>query len=844
MELLAPAGDEAALHAAVCAGADAVYLGFASFGARAGAQNFDAEALARAVEYAHLHRVRVYVTVNTLVKQSEMEALTKVLATVAACKADAVIVQDMGVLRVARELFPALALHASTQMAIHTAAGVRFAASRGIRRAVLARECSLATVAQAARTGVEIEVFAHGALCSSVSGQCLLSSMAGGRSGNRGRCAQPCRQAVTLGHTGAALLSMKDLCLRDHLPALQQAGVTALKIEGRLKRPEYVAVVTESYRRALDALARGTFAPADEAEQNALLQIFHRGGFTKGHLMGAEDADLCAIARVGHGGVLIGRVLSAQGGRATVRLQAPLNDGDSLRVEAAADVELRYAGHSQSTQAVLRLRPGEAVRAGDAVYKTTDAMQMAAAQALAEPTIPLWLTARICIGEPLRLTATDGESAVQATGEIAQTPVQRALTAEDIVRQVSKLGDTPFALQAVPTVETDGAFAPVSALNALRRDAVGLLADARRNLFAAQASKPAKPQGTLQRETLPNWGWAQEARRPDAKHSTGICLWGGVAQTEPGLTALPSCAIRGINDAPFDKPGLAKPLAHADVGVHTLAVQFTEALLGKEFLEAGANLLLYAPRDWREPMLSEGLRALPPRVWLALPPQLSEADYAALWPHLQANAAGLDGVVLGSVGQLGWTFPLPVALGDGVPISNRAAAQELLGSRIAFCILWPELSKDDLAALAPSEFPSLLRVYGRERVMLLNHCPERVARGLAQGRAECARCAPEHPACARRNPALTDRRGYRFPLMRIRTSQGCVVEVYNALPTDLSRYEAQRRAFTAGMLLSFTDEPAEGQVAITARFAALLRTGRAEPAMVPATAGHFQRGVE
>ncbi len=191
MELLAPAGDEAALRAAVCAGADAVYLGLQRFGARASAANFDAEALEKAVAYAHLHHVRVYVAVNTLVRQAELPAAFDALQTIAACRADAAIVQDMGVLRMAREAFPSLALHASTQMGLHSAGGARFAAAHGASRVVLARECTLQTVREVAQTGVAVEVFAHGALCAGVSGQCLLSAMAGGRSGNRGRCAQP-----------------------------------------------------------------------------------------------------------------------------------------------------------------------------------------------------------------------------------------------------------------------------------------------------------------------------------------------------------------------------------------------------------------------------------------------------------------------------------------------------------------------------------------------------------------------------------------------------------------------------------------------------------------------------
>jgi putative protease len=344
MELLAPAGGAEALRAAVCAGADAVYLGYARFGARAAAANFDAEALEAAVAYAHLYRVRVHVTVNTLVKPGEEEAVCEALRVIAACRADAVIVQDAGVLRMAREMFPALEIHASTQMGIHTAAGARFALARGARRVVLARECDLRTIAEVAATGADTEVFVHGALCASVSGQCLLSSMAGGRSGIRGRCAQPCRQPLRYAGETAAWLSTRDLCLRDRLPQLAAAGVKALKIEGRLKKPEYVAVVTESYRRALDALAKGNFAPADEQERESLLQIFQRGGFTEGHACGAQDAALCSVRRVGHGGVAIGKITAVRGGLATAELRTALHDGDGLRVEGAEDTEFRYAG--------------------------------------------------------------------------------------------------------------------------------------------------------------------------------------------------------------------------------------------------------------------------------------------------------------------------------------------------------------------------------------------------------------------------------------------------------------------------------------------------------------------
>lgn len=234
----------------------------------------------------------------------------------------------------------------------------------------------------------------------------------------------------------------------------------------------------------------------------------------------------------------------------------------------------------------------------------------------------------------------------------------------------------------------------------------------------------------------------------------------------------------------------------------------------------------------------------PAGVWLALPPQVSDAAYAAIRPLLVAQARRLGGVALGSVGQRGFAVPLPVAFGEGIPIANREAARELLTPDIAFHVLWPELAHDQLAALALADGPSLLPVYGRERVMLLNHCPERVRRGLVAGREACALCKPGDRACAAPDAALADRMGYRFPLLRTRTAEGCAVEVYNALPTDLAKHDVRRRQLGAGMLLRFTTETAAEARAITARFARLLQTGNAAAGDGLSTVGRFLRGVE
>ena len=830
IELLSPVGDREALRAAVCAGADAVYLGFRSFGARAAAANFDGEELAQGISYAHLHHVRVYVTVNTLIKEQELEDVQHALQTIAQARADAVIVQDMGVASLVREHFPTLALHASTQMALHNATGIRFAKAEGFERVVLARECGLEEIKAAAKAGLETEVFVHGALCAGVSGQCLLSSMSGGRSGNRGRCAQPCRQDLTLGEHNGALISMKDLCLRDHLPKLCAAGVSALKIEGRLKRPEYVAIVTESYRRALDELVEGRFQPGGEQEAESLRQIFHRGGFTVGHAMGAQDADLCEMAHPGHGGVLIGSISKVKNGLATVSLCRDIHDGDSLQLRGAEEADMRYSGKPQNAgeEAVVRLRPGLSPAAGDEVFRLTDAAQMERAAALMqERPIPVTMAVFAAVGEPVRLTISDEISDITVTGDTVQQAKTRAITEDDVARQLSKLGDTPFVLDKNIEVNmAEDAFLPMGALNALRRDGLEALAQERRAAFFGQDKEAllfAEKWNDVQKT---NRGMAEKPPKEDE----------GKANEKNGDEA---------RNTPMEKV-FPKPWTD------TLAVQFRDASLALPLLDAGADLLLFEPPVWIENALTEHIKALPEGAWLVLPAQMTDlALKMAERITAQADAKKLGGVVLGSIGQLGAHFGLPIALGSGIPLTNTQAMKAIAKYQPVFYRLWPELSKTELIEMNErSEADNatilpLLGVYGREPVMLLNHCPERAARGLHQNRAGCALCKGDRMACGREDVALIDRKGFRFPLQRIRTEEGCVVQVLNALPTDLRKQGEARKALGAGMLLHFTVESPDEQIELTREF---MLSGQGDiPSATQegiATNGHFFRGVQ
>lgn len=743
MENLAPAGNWDALRSAVAAGADAVYLGYAAYSARAGAGNFDEQQLRDAVRFAHLHHVRVHVTVNTLIKDGEMAGVVDVLRLLSEIRVDAVLVQDLGVLRMARRCFPDLPIHASTQMAIHNATGVRFCRNQGMTRAVLARECSAAEIALAAKEDIEIEVFGHGAQCVAVSGECLFSSVVGGRSGNRGRCAQPCRLLYTYRGKTAAWLSPRDVCMRDDLPELNKAGVASIKLEGRLKRPEYVATIANSYRNAIDAMDNGHFRKADEAEMTGLRQIFSRGGFMRGYAMGAEDAGVIDPARVSHGGVKIGKVEFAAGNMARVRLERNLDDGDGLQIRTAqGDAELIYAGHDTEAGqiAVVRLRPDIRTKAGDEVYRLTSEKQLQWARNLAIPAIPADMALIAYPGKPLALTMTDGESSVTVTGDTVAPAQSRAMSEEDARRSLGKLSDTPFSLRTL-TVQTAGAFVPVSALNQLRREACQQLAEARIAAFTRKAGREETADDLIYPDT------------PDA----------------------PSMAI-------------VRTREQADA------------------MQGAADLLVWYPEDFRADALESGLRDMPDGVWLQLPTVCEEKTLDLLYAFVQRNTGKLGGIVLGSVGQLGCTWNVPMGAGSGIPVMNRRAAQFLLEQGCRFVTASSELSGAELRTLMQNHPPVVVPAYGREQLMLLHHCPARTYLGLTKGHAACRMC-DQHSPDALAGQTLTDRRGTVYPLLRQRLPEGCLVRLMNALPTNNIR--RVRQAGYAPMMVLTTENAQE-----------------------------------
>jgi collagenase-like PrtC family protease len=525
VELLAPAGDERALRAALAAGADAVYLGLERFSARAFAGNFGPLQLLEAIDRTHLWGARVHLALNTQLKQEEVGPALQALEAPYAAGLDALIVADLGFAALVRRSFPELALHASTQLNTHSSAQLETLAALGFRRAVLARELSLTEIEALQAHGVELEVFVHGALCYGYSGNCLFASMVGGRSGNRGRCTQACRMRyalrpaasapAALGHSVPSagvqqapgrktseaevtgrVLSASDLAALDALPQLLAAGVTAFKIEGRMKDAGYVATATAVYSEALQAALTDPAGFAVRPEWRRRLEQSFSRGFTTAHLQG-RHAEVRSRDRGGHRGVQVGRVeeVDESQGRVVVRTTEPVSAGDvliiftpcgqtePLRVPSEALGGAPVAGPSAAERLVLHLRERVAVK--DRVFR----LSAAAADAFAEDAVtgrvvarPQLLAAQLdaVVGEVARLRMRSGDLEVEVRGDEPLAVAERARLNPGRARDaVGALGGTPYRLSEFHCRLQGDPFLPVGALKELRRRALAEL-DARR----------------------------------------------------------------------------------------------------------------------------------------------------------------------------------------------------------------------------------------------------------------------------------------------------------------------------------------------------------------------------
>ena len=775
IELLAPAGSLQALKAAVENGADAVYIGGPMFSARQKAENFTHEQMVAGVQYAHERGCKVHVAVNTIVSNEEIGQVVEYAYKLAEAKVDAVIVQDLGVAHLLRETLPQLPLHASTQMAVHNTPGVQFLEEQGFERVVLARETSLEAIREIkAETDAELEVFVHGALCVAYSGQCLLSSMIGGRSGNRGLCAQPCRMQYQLvdeggreyqSKDGQYLLSTRDLNMIHHLPDLIRAGVTSLKIEGRMKRPEYVATVVRQYRQAIDAYYAGSQFDKKLADKN-LLQIFNRD-FTTGYFYGNQGADLMSHVRPDNRGVLIADVMKVENKKVWVQLHDTLSVGDGylLYNQRGEEIAGKVQEMSIKGKAIQSGNKGQIVQmtvSGNAagakqMYRTSDVVLLkAATDSFSRPSQPqkekVHFKLELSLGKPMMLyTWDDNGNQYYAESEyIVELAKNRPSDLESVKKQMDRLGNTLYELGEFTAEIEDGIIAPASELNNLRRAAIEGL----------EAQKQESAGETVELESyadyLDNAGDLLDRIPPQVLE---YGLKQKLAVTVGSVEAMQAAVENGAEY----------------VYLNTTALRKEKAIVPEQYTALAKwchsrNAKLY----WTSSPIENDT-------------QMKKAA-ANMWA---AKDAGFDGVAVGNLGLLqtakeqGWDT---IVADYQMNIFNDVTLQFLSRQEISRAVLSPELSLEQIAEFSYlGNLPLELIVHGNLPLMVSEQC---VCGSVLGGRTAQKQCSMP---CMKEQYALKDRTGAQFPLYM---DEHCRMHVFNSKTLNL--YKRLEEALKTG----------------------------------------------
>lgn len=833
LELLAPAGDWDALLAALAAGADAVYLGGKLFNARQNAANFDLDQLQDAADLLHLHHKKIYITVNTLIAEKELSEALEYLYQLYNLGVDAVIVQDLGLIHLAREYVPDLELHASTQMTVHNHEGAIFLRNLGIKRVVLAREMTATEVESIVHTsGMEIEVFVHGALCVCYSGQCLMSSMIGGRSGNRGRCAQPCRMEYQLGLNGdrlietpgTYLLSPKDIALIHDIPQLHRIGVKSLKIEGRMKRPEYVYQVTKIYRQALDRYFDNpdTFSISSREIQQ-LEQSFNRG-FSSGYFGGNRNQDIMGFKRPNNRGVYLGRILNCDPAKGSIslKLQADLELGDEIEVwvsqggRTVIPVRELLKNGKRVTAATI----GESVsipgagklHAGDRVFKIFSVQNdRETKQALDKDNPDLKIACSVQVhgefDQPLQVTFSDpnGHKGTAVTETCLQIARTRPLTVETLREQLSRLGNTPYYLEKIDVQMDDNLMVPLRDLNQVRRIAVE---DLKINALQAYRRKSISPL----------------AIRPLSGSAKGLTERGSVQ--------------RFLSVWVGDEESVA-----------------AAAKAGADFIYVGGDEL--SGFHWTEKALASSIEMAHQygsRLIMAMPRINREGQREQWVPYLQMiSKLSCDGIMVSDLGTLKRVLEestQPVFLNYTLNLFNSHALSMMNNPRMIQCTLSPELTLEQIKEISQNcpEIRLECLVQGPIELMVSEYCP---IHSTQESEKNC-------PGLCRHNHYfLRDRLQLDFPIY---TDQFCRLHLLNTkdlcLYGDLHKLNTEAnivirlelKTLNAHQIKSFVEEyhkaiqairkgnSPENEEFIIKQFKSL--TGR------DITKGHYFRGVE
>ncbi|KUG03989.1 protease [hydrocarbon metagenome] len=749
MELLAPAGNRDALHAAIENGADAVYLGGKNFSARQSAENFSDEDIARALEYARSRNRKIYVAVNTLIDDEEFGPALDYAWNLHMMDIDALIVQDLGFMDALHQVIPAMKVHASTQMTIHNSEGVHFLEKQGIKRVVMSREMQMEDIQAVKQTAqnIELEVFVHGALCFSYSGQCLFSSMVGGRSGNRGRCAQPCRlpydlysissaQRISTPDKGRYLLSPSDLCLIEYLPELKAIGVDSLKIEGRMKRAEYVAVVTRAYREVLDMLQEEPFYRPANKVRDKLLKIFNRN-FTSGHFI-FDRSSFLSSKRPNNRGVYVGRVVAQDKDYGTtVKLNDSVSLGDGLEIWVnkgknptfvVNNMKIRglAAEHAQPGDTV-EFRLDKRVSPQDRIFKTHDEELISEAllsmKGAEEQRIRVDIKAVLEEGQPLKLILTDekGHQIEEISNNKARRAENQPLNESILKSKIDRMGNTPYYLGDFEFQSDADLILPFSEINETRRRAVQSLKRLSLNL---------DPKGIQEEETF---------RRNRAKFIPLTKKGRSIIKPELTIT------VSGIDQA------YAAIKTGADIVYFDLAGIGQKKRISIEELE---GLKQYSAR-----YLCQVIPALP---------RIQKPGEASAW--LGLKAAGFNTIMAGNIGALNWSLNNGInsRVDYSFNVFNSYSLRFLVQQGVERACVSPELNYNCLKNIRGLNLGEVI-VHGELILMTSQYCMLQGVLGDATDRCQ--------GFCHQDRYAIKDDLGYSFP---IETDTYCRFYVFNS----------------------------------------------------------------
>lgn len=802
MELLAPAGSPEHLRAALDAGADAVYLGGKLFSARRFAGNFSNAEMAEAISEAHLHGAAVYVTLNTLIGDVEMRDLKAYLSFLETLPLDGLLVQDLGVAALARRLAPSIPLHASTQMTISNLDGALFMKSLGFQRVVLSRELSLPEIKKIVEeSGVEIEVFVHGALCVCYSGQCLMSSFMGGRSGNRGACAQPCRMPYHLvddkghryNHDGDYILSLKDMMGIERIPDFLDAGVASLKVEGRMKSVEYVYNTVAAYRRAIDEAERGRQADTEPLVLS-LKEEFNRG-YASSYLDDHIGKHMMTALAPGNHGVDAGRAEQVKG--AVFRFHSSIaeipgkvtgisyeTDHHTMAFVPMKDVEER--------KGTFTVRYNERPKEMGALYFVVEGKKQSTAMKDRKGKIPLFLSFEALPGKHLTMTLSDdkGHEVILSSDYTAEKALSKVTSEEDIRKQLGRLGNTWFTL-AGASIHNEGCMVPKSILNHMRQEGVEKIT-----------------------------ALMQEAHEMTIPGKRAISFTPLV--TSPFKKEGPHVVVRTTSLDQVEE-GLSLGLSHFLFGGETydhrsIPVKDYEKALSL-VKEKGGAITFALPRVVREKnrlkedALISSLAALSPDGMMAEYPGVIH-----LWEKGK------------------WTVPL--LAGTSFNLFNGAAVKEIENWGLAGAMVSEEATIPQIRDMVKAaSIPISALVYGRTEMMVSEYCVINSVMG-DRDKNHCPRY------CMKGSYFLEDEKGARFP---VKTDEWCHMHILNTRRLDMAPYlGALKEIGLTGFVLDLRAE--KDAAPVMAAYRDIVSGKKKAPAPSSKgerdiTRGHFFRGV-